>query len=42
MKKNVFFTRIEQVCENQGYKNITDFATNALKYKSPQKLLRLK
>ena len=41
-EKSTFFERIMYISKNQGYKNITEFAKNALGYDSPQKILRLK
>jgi len=39
---STFFDRILQIANNQGYKNINDFAKNGLGYSSSQKLNRLK
>lgn len=37
-----FFKRLLHVVENQGFKNLNDFALNGLKYDSSSKLSRLK
>jgi hypothetical protein len=37
-----FFKRLLLIIENQGFKNLNDFALNGLKYESSSKLNRLK
>lgn len=37
-----FFKRLLHLIENQGFKNVNDFALNGLKYESSSKLNRLK
>lgn len=37
-----FFKRLQQIIENQGFKNLNDFALNGLNYDSSSKLNRLK
>lgn len=41
-KMNTFFKRLLLIIENQGFKNLNDFALNGLQYDSSSKLNRLK
>ncbi|MCF3111362.1 hypothetical protein LL912_21425 [Niabella sp. CC-SYL272] len=41
-KFSTFFERLEQFSAAEGFKSINDFAINGLKYKSSQKLNRLR
>ncbi|MGJ7030504.1 hypothetical protein [Niabella hirudinis] len=41
-KNSTFFERLEIFCKKEGFNSINDFAINGLKYKSSQKLNRLR
>ncbi|WP_431166367.1 hypothetical protein [Tenacibaculum halocynthiae] len=42
MSESKYYLRLEEFANNKGYKSINSFAVNALKYKSSEKLNRLK